>query len=253
MKFMYLVRRDEEWHKGYNYSQILGTFLRSKRMAEFWDSVFTTTWIDFRIKLDKIRNINQKDLTYDIAMSTYEIKSPEQLRGYVVVPCDDDDWLRGDIFDILREECNLGQYNYRWNFLELSIIENGFYELRSWSYPTNVQFPIWRLSYNYQSNNYAVLSPKSFSVVDSHGVANNVLDVRQEKFIPQDLSVHNGNLASLTFMKRTEMWYNGDLRYGLVDMHKRFKTNPVTNVGVSSYYDKYVDMMMDLYENLKVK
>jgi hypothetical protein len=253
MKFMYLVRRDEEWHKGYNYSKILGSFLRSKRMAEFWDSVFTTTWIDFRIKLDKIREENQKDFTYDVTMSTYEIKSPDQLRGYVVVPCDDDDWLRGDIFDVLREKYNANQYNYRWNFCELSIIENGKYELRSWSYPTNIPYPIWRLTYNYQSNNYAVSSPKTFNIVDSHGSANRILDVSKEKFIPQDLSIHNGNLASLTFMKRTEIWYNGDLRGGLIDMLRRFKTQPITNTNISSYYDKYIDMMMDLYSKLKIK
>jgi len=253
MKFMYLVRRDEEWHKGYNYSKILGTFLRSKRMAEFWDSVFSTTWIDFRIKLDKIREINQKDLTYDVTMSTYEIKNVKQLSGYVVVPCDDDDWLRGDIFDILREEFDINQYNYRWNFSELSIIENGYYELRSWSYPTNIAYPIWDLTYNYQSNNYAVFSPKEFAVVDSHGKANKALEVRKEKFIPKNLSIHNGNLASLTFMKRVEIWYDGDLKYGLVDMHKRFKTYPVCNTLIDPYYHKYIDMMQDLYTNLKVK
>ena len=253
MKFMYLVRRDEEWHKGYNYSKILGSYLRSRRMAEFWDSVFATTWVEFRIKLDKIRESNEKDLKFDKIMSTYEVKSPEQLRGYVVVPCDDDDWLRGDIFDVLREEYRPSQYNYRWNFTELSIIENGSYEFKTWSYPTNLPYPIWDLTYNYQSNNYAVNSPRRFELVDMHGYADNHLSVASEKFIPQDLSVHNGNLASLTFMKRTEIWYGGNLRDGLVDMHKRFRTYPVCNTRLSPYYDKYIDMMMDLYENLKVK
>ena len=138
---MYLVRRDEEWHKHYNYSKNLGTFLRSKRMAEFWDSVFLMTWIDFRKKLNEIREENQKDLNYDKIMSTYEIHSTEQLNGYLVVPCDDDDWLHKDLFDILRAEYTGYNYSYRWNFMELSIIENGISELRSFSYPTNIPFP----------------------------------------------------------------------------------------------------------------
>jgi len=253
MKSMYLVRRDKEWHNGYNYSKILGTFLRSKTMGEFWNSVFTTTWVDFRIKLDKIREINQSDLKYDKIMSTYEINHPDQLKGYMVVPCDDDDWLRGDVFDVLRDSYLPSNYNYRWNFTEFSIIENGIHELRSFSYPTNIPYPNWRLTFNYQSNNYAVYSPKEFKIVDSHGCANNILDIRTEKFIPENLSIHNGNLASLTFMKRTKEWYNGDLREGLIDMLRRFKEYPVSNTKIPIYFEKYIDMMMDLYETLKIK
>lgn len=253
MKFMYLVRRDEEWHKGYNYSKILGKSLQSKRMAEFWNSTFTTSWIDFRIKLDKIREENQRDMNYDKTMSTYEIKSPKQFDGYVVVPCDDDDWLRGDIFDVLRDNYTGKHYSYRWNFVELAIIDNGISECRSFSYPTNIPFPAWRLTYNYQSNNYAIDNPKEFDLVDLHGYADQNLDIRKEKFIPMDLSIHNASLASLTFMRRTERWY-GDLKTGLIDMRRRLIEHPpVQNTAIPEYFDKYINMTIDLHRSLKVK
>jgi hypothetical protein len=254
MKFLYLVRRDEEWHKYQQYSKILGKALQSQKMAECWDSIFSTTWINFRIECDKIRLENEKDLNFDAMMSTYEICSHRQLHGYTVVPCDDDDWLRDDIFDILRENCNKNNKTYRWNFTELSIIENGFYELCSFSYPTNIPYPSWDLSYNYQSNNYAVSNPDDLISVDLHGHADNIFDVTREKFIPLSLSVHNGNLGSLTFMRRVNKWYKGDMRTGMIDMLRRFKSHyPIKNTETPVYFDRFIDRMLDLYLKIKIK
>ena len=88
--------------------------------------------------------------------------------------------------------------------------------------------------------------------MDSHGYANKNLDVLSEKFIPQNLSVHNACLASLTFMKRTEIWYDGDLRTGLIDMLRRFKDDPVSNTKIPEYFNRYVERMLSLYEEVKV-
>lgn len=254
MKFVYLVRRDEEWHKGYQHSKGLGDRWQSRRLADTWDSLFAMKWIDFRIECDKIRQENEKDLKYDFTLSTYQIKSPQQLAGCVVVPCDDDDWLRDDIFDVLRSEYTGKHDSYRWNFVELSIIENGVSELRSFSYPTNIPYPAWQLTFNYQSNNYAVPNPQDIKVLDLHGRADRLFDTRNEKFLRMDLSVHNGHLASLSFMKRTETWYDGNLRTGLVDMLRRFKLHyPIKNTDTPPYFDRFIDRMMDLYSRVKVK
>lgn len=249
MKFLYLVRRDEEWHKKFNYSFILGNFLQSKTMASYWDEVFNMTWIDFRKELNKIREENEKKLKFDKILSTYEIKNINQLEKYIVVPCDDDDWLHDEIFEILKDQYDENKIYYRWNGTELA---HGQIEVSS--YPTNIPYPSWKLDYNYLSNNYAIKSPKEFKLVDLHGYANKNIDIRQEKFIKKTLSVHNGSLASLTFIRRIHKWFNGDTKKGLLHFHERFKEYPISNTKIPNCFLKYIDMMMELYrKKLKPK
>ena len=249
MKFLYLVRRDEEWHKNFNYSFILGNFLQSKKMASYWDEVFNITWIDFRKELNKIREENEKKLKFDKILNTYEVKNIKQLENYIVVPCDDDDWLHDNIFDILKESFDENINYYRWNATELS---EG--EIRVTSYPTNIPYPNWKLDYNYLSNNYAIKSPKEFKLVDLHGYANKKINIKEEKFIKKTLSIHNGSLASLTFIKRIHKWFNGDTKNGLLYFYEKFKEYPFSNTEIPKCFLRYIDMMMEIYrKKLKPK
>lgn len=260
MRFLYLVRRDRAWEDNFTCSTKMNQVFKTDELTQIWDRLFNISWREFRVRLNDLRKKNEHDLNPDYSLSSHQVHSCEQLRDHLVVPTDDDDWFRDDVFDVLRQAVTPDHFAYRWNYAELTVTENRKHEMRVFSYPTNIPYPCWPLdtnydsiSFHYQSNNYAIKSPKNLDIINFHSFADRQLDVRDEKFIPETLSIHNGSMASCSYLRRIQRWYHGDMMEGLTQVHKLFKTEPVSNTEIPAYFEPYIDSMLSLYRELRVK
>jgi hypothetical protein len=259
MKTVYLLRCDKNWDQHNIVSNHFNNFFQTKQLTTIWDDLFNISWKDFRIKLRNINKLNQFDLHPDSIVATHEIQDVNLFQDCLVFPTDDDDWFHRDCFDIVKNNICHHQA-YRWNYAELTVTENRKHELRVFTYPTNIPYPCWQLSmsfdsisFHYQSNNYALKFPKNLNLLQFHNLADQEIDIRQEKFIPQTLSIHNGSLASCSFLRRIQRRYPENFKDGLVDLLQTFKKDPIKNMEIPYYFNLYIDRMMDLYNELKVR
>jgi DNA-binding transcriptional ArsR family regulator len=232
MKFVYVIRRDKDWIN-LNFSSFYCEKWNVKNIAEAWSNVFNMTYQTFRYHLNKIRESNVKKLKFDYYLEEFQLN--ELKENYIVFPTDDDDWFADDIIEIIREHIDEHKI-YRWNFLEFSAGE-----------VRNHVYPNWNLDFKYQSNNYALVNPENHRLVTCHGFADRNLDIKQEKYIPLNLSMHNRNLGSLSLLQH----HRSNLNEALINWYFEYQKSIIGDIPIC--FQNYIDQMIDLYKKLKLK
>src|SRR3954462_6432179 len=114
-----------------------------------WDSVFEMPYRVFRSRLRAIARENV-DRMRDAQVATWD----EIPQGALVLPCDDDDWFRPDVAEVLERELRVGMSAARWTSSFLEVPTDWRHHLGIWR--RRVQGP--RPMFLCTTNNYALFA-----------------------------------------------------------------------------------------------
>jgi hypothetical protein len=216
-----VIRRTKEWATKFEFSGSYRSRWRAAEIAAFWESVFTTTYVDFRRQLRSLQEENLKEVGFDSIIESYEYAGIEGL----VVPTDEDDWFHPDLIEALPAQpivfWNFGRFSENIAEVQNSVVER-------------VQF---------ETNNYALHNPESKTF--DHVIANRLFK-NKGTHINKCLSMHNRSLASLSVLQPI----CGN-KFELLRLYELYKQPTARDC--PSYFFKYINCMSDLYQQLRVR
>lgn len=248
--FVYLVRRPKEWSKYKTLTKNKDRFL-SKQTVEnacslesVWNGLFDIEYVEFRKKLNKIREYNLKKTKFKYIINSFEDKKIPILlnKSNSLLYCtDDDDWCHDDIIDIVESK-KLDKYeSYRWCYFKYC--PNELPILKEKTHPPY---------FSYQTNNYILSTPLKFNYQQHKQIEHVNIDKiyknsSKELFINEILSIHNKNLSSISLYNK-----NSITKRNLINLLTKAK-DPPPKESIPYVFHKYVDQMIEMYKKIKIK
>ena len=209
-----------------------------EQLKNAWNKCFRINFQSFRESLRKIAENNRSKMKpkfYDVLnYPSAQINQIMNRPGSMVFPTDDDDWYHENAINCVVE--NNPKSLVRWNYTELIL---GRIKNRKVKEEQD-----WKNCYRYQTNNYAILTPKPNEFLRSHH-----LDVCASNFkellIDENLSIHNKTPASLSHPREL---YNPEELAMQVD---EFINN--TSSLKLPEFSQEIDMLLNLLTKTKTK
>jgi hypothetical protein len=239
---VYIVRRSAKWLK---YDTIddpsFDHYWLQKRnkLQEVWSQTFNVSYINFRKKINNIRENNLKQLKFKKIISFYDdqkIKNILAMPNQYVYFTDDDDWYHDDIIEIINSYSQPIYTSFVWKPI---------------SFHMNRLFDATKFFMKYNTNNYVLKTPLKFSNINywsiQHHQTNLIYEHSQDKLeIFEMLSIYNWNLGSVS------KWNMDDISSSvLIKRLDLCRKEPNSNF-VPQVFHKYIDQMLELYRKIKI-
>ena len=163
--------------------------------VELWDATFT---MPYRVFRGRVRAIARENLA---RVANARCSSWDQIPdGALVLPCDDDDWFRPDVAEVVMRSGGAGGVRWRSSFLEVPM--HWRHQLGIWR--RHVQGP--RPDFLCTTNNYALFkAPDARERMRNHLAASAWVGEQPPGAVPylrERLSLMNRTLASQTSLGR---------------------------------------------------
>lgn len=238
MRVVCYLRRDRSWVEG-EFSKHFIERWSAKEIAKIWDETFRTTYLEFRQQLFELQTTNLHDVAFDAIVNQFDYGLPSD---DIVVPTDDDDWFHPDVINTLRD---LNAPLVYWNFLNNTegkiVLQNPSKE---------------RIKFLFETNNYAISCPSARQHLMDHTALDN--DKRGAGVhINKELSMHNRTIASISLLGEKLLGH----RSPTTPVNPKNELLKLYETGITvekhqdcpSYFDKYIDSLIVLHKNLKVR
>jgi hypothetical protein len=217
-----------------------------REQVALWDSVFEMPYRVFRSRLRAIARENLARVE-GARVSAWE----EIPQGALVLPCDDDDWFRPDVAEVLDRELRPGVTGLRWRSSFLEVPTGWRHELGNRR--RRIQGP--RPKFICGTNNYALFASETSKDLLTHHVhASHWVGAQPAGTVPalrDRLSLMNRTIASQTTLGITR---GAISRRRLLRKLARYRRLYLTPLRPDlAWAQPYADRMGELMEDLELR
>lgn len=238
MKIVCCIRIDKYWSE-YKISPEFNKIWQVDEILNIWDSVFKTSYIEFRKCLSNLSKLALKDVKFDNIINQYQYSVPS---NDIVVPVDDDDWFHPNIIEVLK--------NTNANLVYWNILNNTEGALQFFN-PSNTKVP-----FVFETNNHALFAPKNKEYILNHTILN-----RDSKgkghYINDSLSLHNRSIASISLLGEKLLGHRSnniihDKKKALLELYEKYQEIDVT-LQHPAYFDDYLEKIKTIHKKIKIR
>ena len=219
---------------------------RLREPIALWDATFEMPWRVFRSRLRDIALENLGRVEGAVVARWEEI--PE---GALVLPCDDDDWFRPDVAQVVQDALAPGHTGVRWRSSFLEVPRDWRHHLGIWR--RRFQGP--RPQFVCTTNNYAVFaSETALPVLASHLKASDWFLAQPAAEVPElreGLSLQNRTIASQTALVPQQRTIGRRHLLRKLDRYRRLYQRPLP--AEMAWAQPYADRVGALMDDLELR